>query len=94
MPIAPKDARWKTAEIKSKEVLHINEDLNITATHMKRIDTDLAKEVKRLEAEHRDVSVPSGVRKLQKAMDLAHDAYEKVEEASRALNDAAQEFET
>lgn len=98
MPVTPKDLRWKTSaelsptgEIKSKEVLHMNEDLNIIASHMKRLDSDMAKIGGKLREEYGHV--PPMV-KLAAASRLVATAYDAVEEASRALNEAAQYFET
>jgi hypothetical protein len=108
MPIAPRDPRWKTAagEIKSKEVLDLNEDLNIIVSKMKGVDTNLAKVYSKLRDEHakggeglptferhmREHAPPPLV-KLAAAVRAVGAAHEEVEKASNLLNEAAQYFD-
>jgi hypothetical protein len=104
MPVAPKDPRWKQAagEIKSQEVLDLNEDLNIIVSKMKGVDANLAKVYGKIRDDQGSPDVEDSeapkwhthVSKLGKALRAVRTAYEEVEKASNLLNEAAQYFDS
>lgn len=108
MPVAPRDTRWKTAagEIKSKEVLDLNEDLNVLMGKMKLLDSHLARVYSKLRGEHakggeglptferhQREQVPEPIVKLARAAVAVGAAHDEVVKASDLLNEAAQYFD-